>query len=201
MYEAQSIKMDYASINKQLPSIQGIYMIKCIASGRIYIGQSVNIKGRAHEHRRALEKGIHNNKIMQNNFNKYGKESFYIKIVEKIKNVEELTEREVYWADCYNSFDRDKGFNICPIKSSTFFSENFSEKFIGSLNGKSKLIEKDVILICSLLNQNLFTYTEIAKKFNVTYKAISHIKNGRNWRHISEKYLNKEIKGEWRKTA
>lgn len=201
MNEAQFIKMDYASINKKLPSIQGIYMIKCIASGRIYIGQSVNIKGRAQEHRRALEKGIHNNRIMQNNFNKYGQKKFIIKVVEEIKDTKKLTNRENYWANYYNSFDKNKGFNICPIKSSVISNSSFSQKFIGSLNGGSKLTEKDVIFICDLLNQDSLTYVEIAKKFGVTYKAISHIKNGRNWRHISEKYLNEKIKGEWRKTA
>lgn len=201
MNEAQSIKMDYASINQKLPSIQGIYMIKCIANGRIYIGQSVNIKGRAQEHRRALEKGIHNNKIMQNYFNKYGQENFIIEIVEKVENAKNLTDRENYWASYYNSFDRNKGFNICPIKSSVALNSSFSQKFIGSLNGGSKLTEKEVILICDLLNQDSFTYTEIAKKFNVTYKAISHIKKGRNWRHISEQYLNEEIKKEWEKVA
>ena len=54
----------------------------------------------------------------------------------------------------------------------------------GSDNGNSKLTEREILEIRNLcLNPNL-TYTEIGKKFNVSYRTISLIVNNKIWKHI-----------------
>lgn len=188
-----------------LPSSQGIYKIECLANGKIYIGQSVDIRCRANEHRRALEKKAHNNDILQNSYNKYGKESFRFSLVEKIKNREDLTDREKYWADYYNCFDLKKGFNICKIvkdvKRGVDTSVIHAKKVMGSNNGNSKLLEKQVIEICKLLNEGKLSCTEIAKRYGVTYKTITHIRNGARWDHLSALYLKNKITNTWKKAS
>ena len=48
---------------------------------------------------------------MQNAWNTYGAQSFSFVIVE-ICDRDELTDREKYWMDYYNTLDRDLGYNL-----------------------------------------------------------------------------------------
>lgn len=188
LQEQLSAFMDFDSISNNILPVQGIYKIKCIANEKIYIGQSVNIKCRTHEHRRALEKGKHNNEKMQHSYDKYGKDSFIISLVEVVKNYDDLNDRENYWINYYNCLEDKKGFNICPVKKGYLPTREWGNKVRGSKNGNSKLTEKDIPAICKLLSEN-YTYEEIGKMFNVGKKTIKDIEIGRTWKHISYKYL------------
>jgi hypothetical protein len=55
----------------------------------------------------------------------------------------------------------------------------------GSKNGRSKLIENDIIQIKKLYNERKITHKEIATMFDVTRSCISSIINNKAWRHIS----------------
>jgi len=74
--------------------IQGIYLIKNIINGKIYIGQSNNIKIRWRSHRSLLKKGKHSNTHLQRSYDKHGKAAFSYIIYEQ---TEDLNEREYYW--------------------------------------------------------------------------------------------------------
>ena len=55
----------------------GIYSIRNVTSGKRYVGQSVDIKGRwFNGHRPALRSGRHSNPRLQNAWNKYGEDVF-----------------------------------------------------------------------------------------------------------------------------
>lgn len=183
--------MDFEEINKNLVPVQGIYKIECTGNKKVYIGQSVDIRCRAHEHRRNLEKGIHNNVIMQNAYNKYGKETFVISLVEEVKNYEDLRDREDFWVQHYKSLSSFGGFNICPITEGHLPSREWGDKVRGGKNGNSKLKEKDIPYICKLINEENYTYEEIGDIFGVSWKAIKDIESGRTWGHISRYYLKK----------
>lgn len=60
----------------------GVYKITCLCNGKIYIGSSNNIFKRWEHHRWALRHNEHNNKYLQNAWNKYGEENFRFEIVE-----------------------------------------------------------------------------------------------------------------------
>jgi len=80
----------------------GIYLIKNILDEKVYIGSSVNLKGRRYKHFWMLEKGIHDNPHLQNSYNKFGKENFKFEILENCEcNI--LVERENYYIDKFNS--------------------------------------------------------------------------------------------------
>ena len=87
----------------------GIYKITNKINNKIYIGQSVNIEQRFYTHcSDALTKT--DNNYFHNAIRKYGKENFYIEIIEEC-SVEELNDKEVYWINKYNSTDSSIGYN------------------------------------------------------------------------------------------
>lgn len=90
--------------------ICGIYVIKNKINSKVYIGQSVDIYQRWRQHKSQLSRNIRENEHLQNAWNKYGKDNFRFKVIEKCL-VDKLNEREIYWIDKYNSFDSSYGYN------------------------------------------------------------------------------------------
>ncbi len=77
----------------------GIYKITCANNQKVYIGSSKNIHQRWAKHRHKLRKEIANPN-MQNSYNKYGESSFIYEILETCE-IENLIERESFWAKKY----------------------------------------------------------------------------------------------------
>lgn len=87
----------------------GIYKITNKINNKIYIGQSVNIQQRFYTHcSDALTK--QDNNYFHNAIRKYGKENFYIEIIEECLE-EELNNKEIYWIKYYNATDKNIGYN------------------------------------------------------------------------------------------
>lgn len=94
----------------------GIYIIKCNANNKVYIGQSINLSQRLNEHKNKLIRGVHNNKHLQNAFNKYGQKTFIFDVLEVLQeenyNKEKLNILEIEYISKFESNKRNKGFNI-----------------------------------------------------------------------------------------
>lgn len=86
---------------KNTKNAAGIYKLINKRTGESYIGQSKNIDERCKRHFNELEKGMHNNSDLQEDFNKGDK--FSIEILEEIdisdskRLRQELESKEVYW--------------------------------------------------------------------------------------------------------
>jgi group I intron endonuclease len=90
--------------------ISGIYGIRSrVHPERVYIGSSVNIRGRWAGHISSLEMGMHHNKKLQRHYNKYGKEDLIFEAIIKC-NKEELLKAEQLFIDLHKPY-----FNVCPI--------------------------------------------------------------------------------------
>ena len=80
----------------------GIYGIKNLVSGKLYIGQSVDIEHRKYLHFWLLKNGKHFNNHLQMAFIKYGVNNFEFRVLEEIpENM--LDVRECAWIKCYQS--------------------------------------------------------------------------------------------------
>jgi group I intron endonuclease len=87
----------------------GIYAIKNIVNGKMYIGQSKDIKKRWSFHLWTLRTNRHFNPKLQNAFNKYGEKNFsFIALESCAENL--LNNREVYYISLYDTVD--SGYNI-----------------------------------------------------------------------------------------
>ena len=94
----------------------GIYAIVHRATGRRYVGSSVDIEKRWWYHNHRLERGSHFNLHLQRAWNKYGAPEFTFKVVE-LCHLEDLTAREQHHIDRWSP--HKLLFNSAPAAGST----------------------------------------------------------------------------------
>jgi len=92
------------------PSAPGVYLITCTASGKIYVGSSINIQNRWQKHRGTLRDGKHHNPHIQSAYNKYGADAFVITVLD-LCPIERLTEREQHYIDTLRPYVPSIGYN------------------------------------------------------------------------------------------
>lgn len=92
----------------------GVYQIRNILNGMIYVGSSVDIAARWREHKYDLRMNNHRNQHLQNAYNKYGKKAFVYEVLELIneEDKDKQFEKEQYWIDLKEACNKKKGYNI-----------------------------------------------------------------------------------------
>ena len=98
-------------VKKLYPKGPVIYKIVNIINDKIYIGQTINFADRKKYHYHSLIKKRHSSYHLQNSFNKYGIDSFYIEIIE-FCTIEIINKREEYWIKRYQTYNRKYGYNL-----------------------------------------------------------------------------------------
>lgn len=96
---------------KHIPHLSGIYQIRCIPNGKIYIGSAVDIYDRCEHHRSSLRRGNHINAHLGAAWDKYGEENFEFSVLE-LAEPTRLLLLEQEWLDQTKSYERERGFNI-----------------------------------------------------------------------------------------
>jgi len=97
----------------------GVYQIRCLVSpGKVNIGSAVHIADRWSAHRRILVKGAHDSRQLQHAWNKYRADQFVWEILAFVENKEHLIQVEQMYLDKVRPFDRDVGYNTCPVAGS-----------------------------------------------------------------------------------
>ncbi|HVX57596.1 MAG TPA: GIY-YIG nuclease family protein [Candidatus Saccharimonadales bacterium] len=66
---------------KVATSIPGIYLITNTISGKVYVGQAINIRRRWESHRHYLTKGEHRNSYLQRSWTKHGPDKFIFSVL------------------------------------------------------------------------------------------------------------------------
>lgn len=90
----------------------GIYQIRHVASGRVYVGSALHIEKRWRDHRRQLAEGNHHSSKLQRAWLKHGASAFQFEVVEPNVPKLSLTQREQHWIDRLSAFGH--GFNMRP---------------------------------------------------------------------------------------
>jgi len=93
----------------------GIYIIKCYKNPeKYYVGSTSDFYKRWKCHKHRLKHNKHGCNHLQNVYNKYGKETFQFYILEEIKDLSQLLDREDYYLQDFFWFD-DELYNECFI--------------------------------------------------------------------------------------
>jgi DNA-binding PadR family transcriptional regulator len=102
----QSAKPPLSRNAKSGPYVSGVYQIRNVHSGRVYIGRSRTIHTRWLSHLDALTKGVHSNENLQSDWETYGERAFEFIVLEEIDDLDALMQAEGRYlavaADSYN---------------------------------------------------------------------------------------------------
>lgn len=110
-----------------------IYKITNLKNNKVYIGQTKNYNRRISSHKSMLKSNNHTNKNLQEDYNKYGLESFefsYIQIV----NENIALDIETYWINYYGGIESENTYNMTDI-----FTSNYQVKIFISNSNKGNI--------------------------------------------------------------
>lgn len=150
---------------EKLPKESGIYGIRNLVNGKIYVGSSKNIYKRTYEHIRLLKKEKHTNTYLQKSYSKYGAYNFIIFVIE-ICDTDNLLQKEDFYINQYNSKDREFGYNLMGINPDDFgyiHTEETRNKRVKSLKKRYKENPRTQITHCKYGHEFTEENTRIKK--------------------------------------
>lgn len=173
----------------------GIYALRCIPNGRVYVGQTnSSFLDRWLCHQWLLSKHKHN-RFIQRSFDKYGVKSFEIEILECIHvedanaQTKKLNDREVYWIkhfreklgerEVFNCNDGGDGYNPCKetreqisVKVKAYYT-NPDNKAIISKRRKGKKKSELWKKKNSEIRRRLYETSDLGKKISESLQRVS----------------------------
>jgi group I intron endonuclease len=168
--------------------ICGIYKITS-PSGRVYIGQSVNIKRRFSEYK---SRNKYKQPILHRSFKKYGVPYHTFEIIEECKR-EYLNLRERYWQDFYRVLEG--GLNCILTKTDTkpyVYTEESKLRKRGESNGmfgtrgKSSKSKK---VICTKTLKIFSSITEASESIGIHKRSLASYLCGKSYNKTNFLYL------------
>jgi group I intron endonuclease len=146
----------------------GIYAI-IVNEWKMYIGSSKNLKERREEHFSYLRKNKHDNDHLQKAFNKYGEQAFKWEILKYCKEDQRI-EKEQFYINKYNTFNRDCGYNIRK-PDLTVMAEETKQKISITKTG-TKLSEEHKVNISKGLTGKTLSESH-RRKISIANKGVS----------------------------
>jgi group I intron endonuclease len=113
----------------------GVYIIRCLSNRRAYVGQSIDIPERFHQHRCHLRSGDHPNPHLQAAWTKYGEDAFVFEVLASGKSHVERDYLEDLWLSRIKA-EGTRVFNIRP-SSSTNKGVKFSAETKARISAKA----------------------------------------------------------------
>lgn len=157
-----------------LSRLSGVYQIRCISTGKIYVGSTANLKERWYQHRRTLRLGPHHNLHLQSAWDKYGEANFVFSVLELVER-SDLLRTEQAWIDTTSCVDPNKGFNIFETAGSP--GDTYAQIWEGFVDPEGN----EVTII------NLFEY---CRRHNLDFPSMhrlamgkSKLKSYKGWTH------------------
>lgn len=127
--KAYKKKVTPIEVKKDTGPIIGVYSIRNVLDDKYYIGSSKDIERRIKTHKQHLEKGCHNCRSLQKDYDKHGLDNFEFNVVESDIQEDLLTAYEKYYIYQYDAIVRYKGYNeIFPTTNHKLFKQVYNQK-------------------------------------------------------------------------
>ncbi len=68
----------------------GVYAIRNLVTGRVFVSGSTNVQGVLNRHRFELRQGTHRNPLLKQEWSRYGESSFTFEVLDMVKPREEV---------------------------------------------------------------------------------------------------------------
>lgn len=101
-------------MRKQSIKYRVVYAIRCLPTGKMYVGSAETYWNRCYSHRTTLRASRHHNSYLQKAWDKYGEATFVFGVIEELSPLDNIAQKEQYWMDFFDVCNRLKGFNIYP---------------------------------------------------------------------------------------
>jgi group I intron endonuclease len=170
-------------LSTKLVNKSGIYSIVNASNGKIYIGSAKKINTRINAHKNMLKRNKHYNTYLQNAYNKHG--VFVYSIVELCEE-SDLSSREQFYIDKYNSCDENAGYNLAKIVEARSYPTDITRKKISD-NRRGKGLRPKEYCNCGL-------------KYTVTDKGINRCRPCFNKKQKEKRAIEREKNGDLRET-
>lgn len=166
--------------------IDGVYLIKNNITLNVRVGSAKDVYKRWSNYLSKLRNGT-GNKLMQEDYNNNGEQSFEFIILEEC-NVKELFKREQYWLKQYSDCAMYNKNNVVNVNKKTRVgreAKNYKEKrsriTSGEKNGNNtKLSIEDVKQIKMLLEKGI-KQIDLSAQYCVSPTLIWNIAHGNRW--------------------
>lgn len=114
----------------------GIYKITNLITGKVYIGQSRDIKARWEKHKSVYKNQENHRYKLYRAMNKYGLQNFLFEVIQECK-IDQLNEKEQYWIQFYDSYNN--GYNM-TLGGDGFVGAN--DKIVLQYNSHGKFLRE-----------------------------------------------------------
>lgn len=171
----------------------GIYQIRNLVTGDIYVGSATRLLVRKSQHFTTLDKQKHYNIVLQRAWNKYGATNFEFEILEEC-DPSLLLEREQYYLDTLHPVYNISAVAEAPrrgVKVTDETKQKLSDALRGNQNAKGHEVSAELRLIVSnnyrklsdeqvlaadvMIQSGELTYEQIARLLGVSKKIIYKI--------------------------
>ena len=143
--------------NKEM--ISSIYAIQCNTNCKTYIGVSDNLPRRISGHLSLLTKNTHSNKLLQNDFNKFGITEFSFYEIKSDIQKKDCWVVEQEYMEKFNTRDPKYGYNLKHKRASIEFTIVKGEP-------------KRNVELAELIQTNGFTQSSFARKIGTSPQVV-----------------------------
>jgi group I intron endonuclease len=152
--------------------VSGIYCIKSLINGKIYIGSATNIFSRFRTHKALLNKQKHFSKQLQHHVNKHGLNSLKCDVLEYCE-IDKIVIREQFYLDTLLPFDKN-GFNTLRFANVTLGYKRTPESIEATARvHRGKILSTETKLKISIANKGRKHTSDVLEKYSQRRKGIT----------------------------
>ena len=148
--------------------VPGIYALKNVTNGKVYIGSSVNMHNRRNRHLNDLRSNRHYNNYLQRAWNKSGEENFIFEVLEYVPEENQLIEKEKAWiANSSNEI-----YNLMEVVENDFRASMETRKKLSEA-GKGRITSEETRQKLSKIFKGRIISEETRQKMSEVRKGIT----------------------------